>query len=152
TGVQTCALPISPDEPDHRNSCGRVGESGKGKQVPPLRRRSGGSGRDDEEERAGGGTGGGSRYRMRQQQGYGCSASRALQWWAIGCTEAPRKSGESAGEFRSKAGKRRGAASQTVQTPESWEQSSDARNKVAMSGASEGRAGGCRNRGRVKHG
>src|ERR1035441_4512364 len=79
---------------------------------------------------------------MRQQPGYGCSASRALQWWAIGCTEAPRKSGESAGEFRSKAGKRRGAASQTVQTPESWEQSSDARNKVAMSGASEGRAGG----------
>jgi hypothetical protein len=95
---------------------------------------------------------GGSRYRLRQQQSYGCSASSALQWWAIGCTEAPRKSGESAGEFRRKAGERRGAASQTVQFPECSSQEARPDVAVATSGTCRVKAGGCRNPGRVEHG
>src|ERR1022692_5035275 len=120
------------------------------KQVPPLRPRSCGSGRDDEEERGddGTGAGGGSRYRLRQQQSYGRQASSALQWGAVGCTEVPRKSGESAGEFRRKAGERRGAASETVQSPESFERkTTQVCGRRDMHGTSRGRASGSRNPG-----
>jgi hypothetical protein len=49
----------------------------------------------------------GSRYRLRQQVDYGRAGVSALQWGTVGCTKAPRKSGENAGKLGQNAGERR---------------------------------------------